>query len=817
MNSNYDQPQSSNGSMQNRLNFSSASTPPKRPATGTQETSGLPSNGFGNGTRTRPVTSVIRQGGQGRASDTGNSSLTGSTATLVPNGYQNNYNNPRSMRDSNQRSSRPPFVPTSKEFSTTQAMVQGLPISINKQMLIDAFSPYGSLQYAYASAPKPDRSFIIGFIGYDHPESLERMWSETNRRIVINGNEYEVKPAFHKEYEMLEKTLERRGAAFAGSQETRSTVSTNQQQQLQQSSSSPRVPSNNQSDLSGYCATSETAAAIPVKNQMMLPSHPQPVVAGSSNQQAAPVANATSSLPQSAVSSPIKSLPAPPSSSTSSANVTKLPTLANINFIDLCQQSLIPVTPKKYNNYMDIVFEVRDVIVNQDLQKMLNEAGQNAVIGTITYVVPGEIVIAENPNKSPGTFSRFVVRSFNVDTNLAMLEDLDSCEHCEVSVEILRPINDECCALPVAHFHGGLINCEPLPDKVDEVNELVEECIMGEEQSSDAPVFVQVYRQIYNWVDCEASDKDIVEEAFSKIMIEGGVAKAPQTAEEWTRTRAVDPLKLTKGVERECTVVVNESPNDLSMHVNGLVDGDLLCSVWPSIELNPVPNYRPFPMEVVCTLHDDQWLRANVLKVTDSSATLYCIDWGDIIEQPFSKIRPATSQFLHDDQHNTMPGMAIRVSMHGLKYPTKFTEEQIELFKSICKVDDIFNLKIVELNKRRRAYVGDLIKNGENVLELCLKNGIVEESSLAEPVTSKVATSPPEQVQDEVENVYEQPPVEAELDSAVSDMASMQLNGETGVVDLNEQVAQMARMIRRMDEKMNMMMERLQRLENAQN
>ena len=116
----------------------------------------------------------------------------------------------------------------------------------------------------------------------------------------------------------------------------------------------------------------------------------------------------------------------------------------------------------------------------------------------------------------------------------------------------------------------------------------------------------------------------------------------------------------------------------------------------------------------------------------------------------------------------------------GLKYPTKFTEEQIELFKSICKVDDIFNLKIVELNKRRRAYVGDLIKNGENVLELCLKNGIVEESSLAEPVTSKVATSPPEQVQDEVENVYEQPPVEAELDSAVSDMASMQLNGETG-------------------------------------
>ena len=145
--------------------------------------------------------------------------------------------------------------------------------------------------------------------------------------------------------------------------------------------------------------------------------------------------------------------------SRSSIASVKLPTLANMNFTDLCASSAIEVYVKKYNNHLDIIFELTDLNVAKNLQQMLNEAGQKAPTGLIDYVVSGEVVMVENEEGS-GSFKRSVVRIFDIDTGLVVLEDLDSCEQFTAAVEELRPINDECVALPVSYYHGALVNCE---------------------------------------------------------------------------------------------------------------------------------------------------------------------------------------------------------------------------------------------------------------------------------------------------------------------------------------------------------------------
>ncbi|XP_063712408.1 uncharacterized protein LOC134840498 isoform X4 [Symsagittifera roscoffensis] len=685
-------PQSNNSQiLPSRPNFNNVSPQvPKQP----QQQNYISGYGPG-GSRTRPVSSMIRQGPQ-QSNDSlgGNSSMTGSSVTIVPNGQQN-------------QSGRAPR-PNSTGFSDKQAMVYLEP-EVTKEDIQDIFSKFGELKYTYVTQPKPGKTHIMGFIGYKRPEGLTRMWTETNRVVNIKGTDYQVKPAFHKDDSVLEK------------------VDKNQSHSSRPSTFSHR----NQADDLGAQSASEVNCSSPsvVSESVKSTDSSEP---GSKQELLA-----TSSASNGGI---LRGTPALESSIAS----VKLPTLANMNFTDLCASSAIEVYVKKYNNHLYIIFELTDLNVAKNLQQMLNEAGQKAPTGLIDYVVSGEVVMVENEEGS-GSFKRSVVRIFDIDTGLVVLEDLDSCEQFTAAVEELRPINDECVALPVSYYHGALVNCEPLPGKNDDLNDMLAEFLMGE--SVTEPFHVQVYRQIFNWVDFELSTEENVKEgSIPQIMIDYEMARKPQTGEDWTRNKSIDPIKISKGEVKECEVMSYVSPNELLLHVSDMIDYDTLCSVWSVAELTTVPNYAPFPMELVCVLYHDNWCRANCLSVgEDKTATLFLVDWGDLINMPFNKIRPAPDDWVRDsDTQATIQGLAIKVSMQGLYYPTKFTTEQIAKFKEICKPESTqLTLKITELNKRRRAYDGTLeVASKGDLLDICVREGIVSESS----ITSSASRSLPPSV-----------------------------------------------------------------------
>lgn len=365
------------------------------------------------------------------------------------------------------------------------------------------------------------------------------------------------------------------------------------------------------------------------------------------------------------------------------------------------------------------------------------------------------------------------------------MELVDSAELVDVQLSNLFNISKQLLDHPVTTFHACFSSFQVCAGE-GAMNQVMEYINLGVMENESIATY-RPLRKVNNWIDIEL-DMD-GQGSMTEVLFETNLIILTEASHEWKRHSELPEMNLKEQLEYFGTVTHVKSPAEFYVQLEQVTSPKseplsaneseglsltnqekaraLIFETLPSHELTAIPNYTPFPFELVCAKVDNRWLRARVTQICwwssengpDAEVEVFCVDHGYSATVKGSDTRPITDEFLfhqgtggEENCNEPIAAQAIKVSLPGApEQKSSFTDEALDLFCS-----EVFRQRVkLKLNKPRAVHspypneclVWKLCNAGSNndssdcieedLLQMCLSKGILNMISLPEiPATA---------------------------------------------------------------------------------